>query len=99
MRGFVFAHAGSIGSPSYWLQQQQQSTATATSTPSPSPSPSQTAQHPLFGFIRLSVGGGLSVIIANTLRLEATYSVPVVYGLHTDHVKPFQLGLGVSLQQ
>lgn len=101
MRGFVFAHAGSIGSPSYWLQQQQQSTATGTgtATPSPSPSPAQTAQHPLFGFIRLSVGGGLSVIIANTLRLEATYSVPVVYGLHTDHVKPFQLGLGVSLQQ
>lgn len=96
MRGFVFAHAGSIGSPSYWLQQQ--STA-ATETSTTTTSPSQTAQHPLFGFIRLSVGGGLSVIIANTLRLEATYSVPVVYGLHTDHVKPFQLGLGVSLQQ
>lgn len=98
MRAFVFANAGSIGSPSYWLQ----SSATTTSAESQSqsqPQPQQQQQHPLFGFIRLSVGGGLSVIIANTLRLEATYSVPVVYGLHTDHVKPFQLGLGVSLQQ
>lgn len=89
MRGFVFMNAGSIGSPSFWQQQQQQQ-----QEPSAAPA---TVRHPLFGFLRLSVGGGVSMIFANMIRFEATYSVPVVYGLQTDHVKRFQLGVGVSI--
>lgn len=134
MRVFVFAQAGSIGSPSYWLQSKSSSSSPGTaSTASANASNANNAAagaaavassmgnhsptggfgqsqgnngssssapllHPCFGFWRVSVGGGLSMIVAETLRLEATYSVPLVYGVHTDHVKAFQLGIGLSMQ-
>jgi hypothetical protein len=51
---------------------------------------------PFFGFFRASVGAGISLALSPAITLEVTYSVPVLKAAH-DVVKPFQLGVGVSL--
>jgi hypothetical protein len=51
---------------------------------------------PFFGFFRASVGAGMSLSLSPAITLEVTYSVPVLKAAH-DVVKPFQLGVGVSL--
>ena len=51
---------------------------------------------PFFGFFRVSVGAGISLALSPAITLEVTYSVPILKSAH-DVVKPFQLGVGVSL--
>ena len=51
---------------------------------------------PFFGYLRASIGTGLSITLNPNIRLEATYSVPLLKASH-DVIKPFQLGVGVSI--
>jgi hypothetical protein len=57
-----------------------------------------TSLHPIFGFVRLSVGGGMSLVIANMIRFEINYAIPISYA-STDNVKQFQLGVGLTINQ
>ena len=50
---------------------------------------------PLFGDIRMAAGAGVLLPLMN-FRLEATYSA-VVVSSQQDEVKPFQIGLGLSI--
>ena len=52
--------------------------------------------YPWGGFIRASIGGGFSVSVADSMRLEMSYSIPIVKAPH-DQVKSFQLGVGVGI--
>lgn len=56
----------------------------------------QRSRAPFFGYFRASVGAGISLALSPAITLEVTYSVPVLKAAH-DVVKPFQLGVGVSL--
>lgn len=49
-----------------------------------------------FGKPRISVGSGLAFNVANTIRLEITYSLPVLFSKH-DILKQFQFGFGLSI--
>lgn len=51
---------------------------------------------PFFGYLRASVGAGISLTLSPAVTLEATYSIPVLKASH-DNIKPFQLGVGLSL--
>ena len=48
------------------------------------------------GALRASVGGGFSVAAAGAVRLEATYSVPLL-AASQDQTKGFQIGIGVTM--
>ena len=51
---------------------------------------------PFFGYLRASIGAGISLTLSPAVTLEATYSIPVLKASH-DNLKPFQLGVGLSL--
>lgn len=51
---------------------------------------------PFFGYLRASIGAGISLTLSPAVTLEATYSIPVLKASH-DNIKPFQLGVGLSL--
>ena len=51
---------------------------------------------PFFGYLRMSVGAGIALSLSPAVTLEATYSIPVLKATH-DNIKPFQLGVGLSL--
>ena len=52
---------------------------------------------PLFGYIRATMGAGLSVAVAESVRLEASCSVPVWRGTEIDDNSKQQLAFGLSL--
>lgn len=80
-RLFVHCNIGSIGPLSHWK---------STSLISPN----------IFGFalnnMRASLGGGVSFQIMNSIRLEMSYSLPLLRARH-DVLKPFQIGVGVTI--
>ena len=51
---------------------------------------------PFFGYLRASVGAGVSLTLSPSITLEVTYSVPILKSSH-DVTKPFQVGVGLSL--
>ena len=51
---------------------------------------------PFFGYLRASVGAGVSLTLSPSITLEVTYSVPILKSTH-DVTKPFQVGVGLSL--
>ena len=51
---------------------------------------------PFFGHLRASVGSGIAVTVGNNVRLELSYAVPLMKATH-DVVKPFQIGVGLSM--
>ena len=51
---------------------------------------------PFFGHLRASVGSGIAVTVGNNVRFELSYAVPVMKATH-DVVKPFQIGVGLSM--
>lgn len=51
---------------------------------------------PLFGHLRASAGAGLAIVIAPSVNLEVTYSIPILKASQ-DIIKPFQLGVGLSI--
>ena len=82
-RAFAFINAGSLGSCDYWRP----------------PSPGQTRSLAgLLGLdaLRASLGGGVVVNVNNSVRIECTYSLPLLKA-DRDVVKPFQLGLGLTV--
>lgn len=46
--------------------------------------------------MRASIGSGISMSFQNIVRLEATYSVPILLSSN-DRLKDFQLGVGLSI--
>ena len=50
----------------------------------------------LFGAMRVSLGWGFAVPLGNAARLELTYALPVLRA-STDVVKPFQIGVGMTV--
>jgi outer membrane protein assembly factor BamA len=51
---------------------------------------------PLFGHLRASAGAGAAIALAPSVNLEVTYSIPILKASH-DVIKPFQLGVGLSI--
>ncbi len=51
---------------------------------------------PFFGYLRASVGGGMSMSFNNQIRLETTYSIPLVKA-RQDSVRGFQIGVGFTI--
>lgn len=51
---------------------------------------------PFFGYVRASIGAGVSLTLSPAIKLEVTYSIPILKSSH-DITKPFQLGVGLSL--
>lgn len=50
----------------------------------------------IFGSPRVSVGGGLSFAFGSAARIECTYTIPLLKN-DNDIVKPFQLGVSLSI--
>lgn len=50
----------------------------------------------LFGSVRASVGAGLSISMADAVRLEMSYAFPILRAPQ-DQVKNFQLGISLSI--
>jgi hypothetical protein len=46
--------------------------------------------------MRAAVGTGLSISFNNMIRLETTYSIPIMKA-ESDDIKAFQLGVGLSI--
>lgn len=82
MRAFLFANVGSLGNSEYWMDQSGKSTIEKLT--------------PSFGTMRASVGAGLSMHLGNSVRVEGTYSFPVLKAAH-DTPAAFQLGVGLSI--
>ena len=75
------------------------STSAVASTTSSSTSSLTTFQglsKPLFGYVRASVGCGVSADIADAVRVEVCYSLPVVYSAQ-DNLRTAQIGMGLSI--
>lgn len=49
-----------------------------------------------FGSPRVSIGTGMAMNFSNTGRVEMTYSLPIRKTSY-DNIKPFQLGIGISI--
>jgi hypothetical protein len=52
---------------------------------------------PLFGYLRCSLGAGVSVGLLNCVRLEASCAMPVHPVSKHDTVKKFQLGVAITV--
>ena len=80
-RVFVHCNIGSIGPLVYWKSSNFL-------TPN------------IFGLafdnLRASLGGGVSFQIMNSIRLEMSYSLPLLRASH-DVLKPFQIGVGMTI--
>ena len=108
-RAFIFINAGSIGMGNQLLESEKSSDNNI-NTPSNAQLGegngtkgfsrcwgSQGAHEiPFFGYLRASVGAGIALTLSPAVTLEATYSIPVLKAPH-DKIKPFQLGVGLSL--
>lgn len=86
VRAFTFLNVGSLGNPMYWAHFYCRHLGSGTGIPSV----------PFWGAPRASVGGGISVAFAPSVRLELTYSVPLLKSDH-DSTRGFQIGLGMSV--
>lgn len=82
MRAFVFANAGGIGSADNWASQASME--------------GMARIMPSFGKMRASVGAGLSLMMADKVRVEGSYSFPLIKAKH-DNTTAFQLGIGLSI--
>lgn len=93
LRAFWFVNAGSLGNSNYWkvrvLEKLKGGQTYQTSE-------LKGRSSPLFGYMRASIGSGISMSFQNLLRLEATYSVPILSS-QNDRLKDFQLGVGLSI--
>lgn len=84
IRPFLFYSAGMLGDPSYWVNALNRQEANV-------------GGNSIFGPLRVSVGGGVSMSMAGGLgRLEMTYSLPLMKG-NSDVSRGFQLGVGVTI--
>ena len=84
MRAFWFINGGSLGNSNYWKTRITQNTEVIGKSA------------PLFGYFRASMGSGLSFSMQNLIRIEATYSIPIL-AAPTDTLKGFQFGVGFSI--
>ncbi len=86
-RAFLFVNAGILGKPNFWKSPTQDSSSTTmTSTPI----------RILSDNCRLSMGCGISLPVGEAARIELTYSVPLKQHM-SDVTKPFQIGLGITV--
>jgi outer membrane protein insertion porin family len=85
VRAFTFLNIGSLGNPQYWAQFYCRQLGTGVMS-----------RVPFWGAPRASAGGGISVAFAPSVRLELTYSVPLLKSDH-DSTRGFQIGLGMSV--
>lgn len=88
MRAFCFANIGSIGHGSLYsflpaIKAEREKMG-------------EKETQPFFGYARASVGTGLSISFSKMIRVEMTYSMPLLKNSQ-DQVKPFQLGVGLSI--
>lgn len=93
-RAFIFLNGGMIGNNLtsnnlFGIHNHHHSTATATTS-------SSVPLHSLLRNIRVSMGVGISISIADTMRLELSYAIPIIKSSQ-DQTKAFQLGIGVSM--
>lgn len=88
-RAFLFFNTGTISTFNYWKNRN---------LPPDSPTVKYTeTQNPsIWGSFRSSIGGGFSTVLGNTVRLEATYSLPITRTPH-DVPRNFQFGLSMNL--
>lgn len=93
MRAFWFFNAGSLGNSNYWKLRTLER---LSGSGGPVVSEWKGKASPLFGYMRASIGSGISFCFQNSIRLEATYSIPV-YATKSDRFKAFQLGVGLSI--
>jgi len=100
LRAFVFVNGGSLGNSSYWkLSSVALANSRRLSEAPPTAQPAVSLQGramPLFGYLRASTGAGLSLSLADSVRLELCYSVPLFHA-RQDNLKAFQLGLGLTI--
>jgi hypothetical protein len=89
MRAFAFANVGSLGNSDYWCM--------GISNAADGSSVLKSKFIPLFGYIRASVGAGLSLSLGGVARVEATYSLPLLKAKHDVTSNAFQLGVGLSI--
>lgn len=108
-RAILFLNSGSLGSYDYWANRlynisSPQNLTAAISGGGGNDSGGRhrvlhapsTQQSSLFGFPRISIGCGITFSIAQQVRFEVTYAVPLLKSEH-DVIKPFQLGIGISI--
>lgn len=95
LRAFVFANAGSLGNLSSWSTHSASASSSIPTGDNAGPDPEK-KNSPFFGFVRASVGAGVSLAVADTVRVEASFSFPLVYSKQ-DNLKSFQLGVGLSM--
>jgi outer membrane protein assembly factor BamA len=98
MRAFWFLNAGSLGNSNYWKMKVIESLRNqGTNTPSSfGLSEIKGRSSPMFGYLRASIGSGLSVCLSNMIRIETTCSLPI-YSSSTDRLKHFQIGVSLSI--
>jgi outer membrane protein assembly factor BamA len=97
VRAFTFVNVGCLANPSYWGRYYCHKLASSSSSSlSSSSSRGGGEGGGLWGAPRASVGGGLSVAFTPNVRMELTYSVPVLKSDH-DCTRGFQIGLGMSM--
>ena len=85
IRAMYFMSAGTLGNPSYWNQYHGNKN-----------SLSSNSELSLFGPLRVSTGVGISMSMQGQMRLEMSYSIPLIKAEH-DLVRPFQLGIGLTV--
>jgi outer membrane protein assembly factor BamA len=100
MRAFWFLNAGSLGNSNYWkmkvIEKLRNQHSGMNSSPSFGLSEIQGRTSPMFGYLRASIGSGLSICLSNMIRIETTCSLPI-YSSSTDRLKHFQIGVSLSI--
>ena len=101
MRAFAFVNASSLGQGQIfpWITSQlanPSSNSMKTSCCSAKNASSTLTNQPFFGYLRASYGFGYSIAFANSIRLEATYAIPLLQAKH-DGKKAFQFGVGLTI--
>jgi outer membrane protein assembly factor BamA len=89
-RAFLFLNLGSLGHLYDWRK------ALILRSNGDKSSVINTEKNPFFGYTRCSIGGGLSFLVAQQLRLELTYSIPILKSIQ-DNCKNFQLGISLNI--
>jgi outer membrane protein assembly factor BamA len=105
MRAFLFCNMGSIGRNHLMHATNNHNSDNngdsnnnnhnSNSNNSDNPFQSSSYSLPWFGYVRVSLGGGILVHLSERVRFESTYSIPVVRADH-DNIRPFQIGVGLT---
>lgn len=82
-RAFLFFNSGTISTFNYWNSKERSSF-------------NEAQKNSIWGSFRSSFGGGFSAVLGNSVRFEATYSLPVTHA-HHDVTRNFQCGLSMNI--